>query len=94
MSAPDTLAAAVDALGATAHRIKRERDCLLVVTSDLLAAARSARAVIAHDRAVLVDSFKDRGTGRVTDRNALPWLDEYDATLAALDAAIAKATPP
>jgi hypothetical protein len=86
VSAPEVeLEASIDRLEATALRIKHERDALL-------GAAVTARVVIAHDRDVLVNSFKDHRTGRVEDAAAKPWLDEYNAALAALDAAIGAST--
>jgi hypothetical protein len=68
-----------------AERWKAQRD-------ELVVAAQSARKVISHDRGVLVRSFTDYRTGKVQDPDAKPFLEEYDATIAALDAAITKAT--
>lgn len=57
-------------------------------------AMREARRIIARDRQALWDSHVNQHTGKLEDADALPFLEEYDAALAKLDAAMAAQPEP
>ena len=61
-------------------------------TKHVLAALKSARDCISQDRKALADAHMDQATNRL-DEDGQVGVDEYDAVLAEIDAAIAKATP-
>jgi len=67
-------------------------EVLRAAAPDLLAAMMGARKQIATDRKVLRDCHMNPTTGVVDDAHGIDGLREYDAVLATIDAAIAKAT--
>jgi len=65
---------------------------LISAAPDLLAVAFAARKIIEQERSVLIDSHTNPTTGRVDDVDRQADIDEMDGALAAIDAAVSKAT--
>lgn len=80
--------------GADGSRIAeavRARDAgLIAAVLPMLAALKSARDCISQDRQALADAHMDPATNRL-DEDGQAGVDEYDAVLAEIDAAIARA---